>query len=173
MSLIRCLHQVLMRPSCFGWQGHWSLRPNTPIAAAIVVAGADADSGTVALPDVEGFVNYEGLGVSGVVDGHAVVVGRRAVGGRVVHALDDATAAAADLQLRQAGLQSSSAGTGKREVWWSWPTRPSTSAQAISLLRGLGLTPVLLTGDTAALPPRWQPRLASTRCSQRSFRRTR
>lgn len=124
-----------------------------PIAAAIArAAGADADSDTVALPDVEGFVNYEGLGVSGVVDGHAVVVGRRKwLADEWSMHLDDATAAAAD----------SAAQAGRTPVFVGWDgqargvvvvadTVKSTSAQAISLLRGLGLTPVLLTGDNEA-----------------------
>jgi hypothetical protein len=41
-----------------------------PVAAAISAAVAD-------LPPVEAFENIEGLGVQGVVDGHAVLVGRR------------------------------------------------------------------------------------------------
>src|SRR3712207_9368958 len=42
-----------------------------PIAQAIAT-GATARVGT--LPPVEGFANLEGLGVQGVVDGHAVLV---------------------------------------------------------------------------------------------------
>src|SRR5688500_16955497 len=44
-----------------------------PIAAAIA-RGAQAELGQ--LPDVEDFGNVEGLGVQGIVDGHAVLVGR-------------------------------------------------------------------------------------------------
>ena len=43
-----------------------------PIARAIAKAAAAAGP----LPAVEGFANREGLGVEGVVDGHALVVGR-------------------------------------------------------------------------------------------------
>nr|MBA2350006.1 cation-translocating P-type ATPase [Solirubrobacterales bacterium] len=43
-----------------------------PVARAI--AGAAREAG--ALPPVEGFASHAGLGVQGVVDGHAVVVGR-------------------------------------------------------------------------------------------------
>jgi Cu+-exporting ATPase len=46
-----------------------------PNARAIAVA-AKADS---PLPGVEGFMNREGLGVQGIVDGHAIVAGRPAL----------------------------------------------------------------------------------------------
>ena len=46
-----------------------------PIAQAIAAAAA-ADG---PLPAVEGFANREGLGVEGVVDGHALIVGRPAL----------------------------------------------------------------------------------------------
>ena len=46
-----------------------------PIAQAIATAAA-ADG---PLPAVEGFANREGLGVEGVVDGHALIVGRPAL----------------------------------------------------------------------------------------------
>ncbi|MFD7594055.1 heavy metal translocating P-type ATPase, partial [Kitasatospora sp. NPDC059812] len=46
-----------------------------PIARAIATAAAEAGE----LPAVEGFENVPGLGVQGVVDGHAVVAGREAL----------------------------------------------------------------------------------------------
>ena len=46
-----------------------------PIAQAIAKAAAAQG----ALPDVEAFTNREGLGVEGLVDGHALVVGRPAL----------------------------------------------------------------------------------------------
>ncbi|MDQ3632092.1 MAG: cation-translocating P-type ATPase, partial [Actinomycetota bacterium] len=46
-----------------------------PVARAITAAARDAG----ALPAVEGFANRAGLGVEGVVEGHAVVVGRPAL----------------------------------------------------------------------------------------------
>jgi Cu+-exporting ATPase len=44
-----------------------------PIAEAIATGAAERVG---ELPEVEGFQNHEGVGVQGVVDGHAVVVGR-------------------------------------------------------------------------------------------------
>ena len=114
-----------------------------PIAAAIArAAGADADSDTGALPDVEGFVNYEGLGVSGVVDGHAVVAGRRKwLADEWSMHLDDATgrrrrlcgAGRPDSSLRRLGWASARcSGRGRHGQTDVCPGDP--------LLRGLGLT---------------------------------
>ena len=46
-----------------------------PIAQAIAAAASLAGP----LPPVDGFTNHEGLGVAGVVDGRALVVGRPAL----------------------------------------------------------------------------------------------
>ena len=58
-----------------------------PVAKAIAAA-ARAEAGP--LPTPEGFANREGLGVEGVVDGHAVVVGRPALLADRGLVLDDA-----------------------------------------------------------------------------------
>lgn len=120
-----------------------------PIAAAIARSAADAAG---PLPVVEGFVNYEGLGVSGVVDGRAVVVGRQAwLADEWAMPLDDSTADVAD----------NAAAVGQTPVFVGWDgavrgavvvadTVKPSSAEAITLLRGLGLAPVLLTGDNSA-----------------------
>ena len=116
-----------------------------PIAQALA-AGAAERVGT--LPGVQGFSNVEGLGVTGVVDGHAVVVGRvRLLEQWAMHMTPELTTA-----LRSAE------GEGRTAVAVGWDgqargvlsvadTVKPTSAQAISQLRALGLTPVLLTGD--------------------------
>ncbi|CCG02830.1 heavy metal translocating P-type ATPase [Blastococcus saxobsidens] len=116
-----------------------------PIAQAIA-AGAAQRVGQ--LPSVEGFTNIEGLGVQGVVDGHAVLVGR-------VRLFDDwAQQLPADLQQAKAAAE----GEGRTAVVVGWDgaargvlvvadaIKP-TSAQAIRQFRDLGLTPILLTGD--------------------------
>ncbi|MFC4376620.1 heavy metal translocating P-type ATPase [Nocardia halotolerans] len=118
-----------------------------PIAQAIA-KGAREELGN--LPAVEGFANVEGLGVQGVVDGHAVVVGRARLLADWSQPLDD------ELQAAMAAAES----TGKTAVAIGWDGKARgvlvvadavkpTSAQAISQFRELGLTPILLTGDNA------------------------
>ena len=120
-----------------------------PIAQAIATAATEA---TGALPDPEGFANIEGQGVQGVVDGHAVIVGRESL------LTDWAVSLSADTAAAKARAESE----GKTVVAVSWDgaakgilvvadTVKPTSAQAIRELRALGLTPVLLTGDNTAV----------------------
>ncbi|MDV7999883.1 heavy metal translocating P-type ATPase [Rhodococcus sp. IEGM 1408] len=137
-----------------------------PIARAIA-AGARERVGD--LPDVSGFRSHEGLGVSGLVtvaggvagggaednrgdDDNVVVVGRPALlaqrdmplPAELVRAMDDAS------------------GRGQTAVAVGWGGRArgvlvvadqikDTSAEAIRRFRELGLTPILLTGDNAAV----------------------
>jgi len=117
-----------------------------PIARAIA---SDARTSVGVLPAAEGFSNHEGRGVSGVVDGHAAVVGRRTwledewslhPPGELVAAADAAEA------------------EGRTPVWVAWDgavrgvvvvadTVKDTSREAVEQFRSLGLRPVLLTGD--------------------------
>ena len=119
-----------------------------PIAQAIAEA-AVARLGS--LSPVESFTNREGLGVEGVVDGHAVVAGRPAL-------LDEW-----GLELSPHLLEAKAAaeGAGRTAIVAAWDGRARavfvvsdtvkpTSAEAITQLRDLGLTPVLLTGDNDA-----------------------
>ncbi|MHB1064071.1 MAG: heavy metal translocating P-type ATPase [Georgenia sp.] len=119
-----------------------------PIAAAIAT-GARGRLGE--LPAVDGFANSQGLGVSGVVDGHAVAAGR-------VAWLADQWAQELDTDLRSALDEAESAGRTAIAVGWDGHIRgivivadtlKPTSAQAVRELRDLGLRPVLLTGDNA------------------------
>ena len=120
-----------------------------PIARA-VADGALEKLG--ALPTPEDFANVPGLGVQGVVEGHAVLVGRERLladwAMRLPEGLAGAKAAAED------------AGRTAIAVAWDGEARAvlevadavkDTSAEAVGRLRALGLTPILLTGDNEAV----------------------
>ena len=118
-----------------------------PIARAIVAAAPDGISGS---GGVEGFASIDGLGVQGVVDGHAAVVGRPQL-------LTQWSRAGGP---RGGGAPATPPGTGATPVAVGWDGQArgiltvsdsvkTSSAQAISRLRELGLTPWLLTGDNA------------------------
>jgi Cu+-exporting ATPase len=127
-----------------------------PIAVAIaagarqrLAAGHPDGLPGAGLPAAEDFASYHGLGVTAVVDGHAVAVGRASW-------LADqwAQPVPAGLAERAARAEAS----GQTAVFAAWDgavrgvlivadTVKPTSAAAITRLRGMGLRPVLLTGD--------------------------
>jgi Cu+-exporting ATPase len=116
-----------------------------PIARAI--ADGARQRGVV-LVSVESFESTQGLGVQGVVDGHAVVAGRESFladwSQHLPPALDE--------------VKREAEGKGRTAILVGWDgeargvvvvadTVKDTSAAAVAELRHLGLTPVLLTGD--------------------------
>jgi P-type Cu+ transporter len=116
-----------------------------PIAQAIARGARERG---VELVPVEGFANTQGLGVNGVVAGHAVVAGReRFLADWALHLPADLARAKADAEA--AGRTPVLAGWdgAARVVLVVADTVKPTSAEAIRELRALGLTPVLLTGD--------------------------
>ncbi len=116
-----------------------------PIAQAIATGAVTA---TGSLPKVESFENIEGRGVQGIVEGHAVLVGRESLLTDWGQHLDE--------QLAAAKQQAESQGKTVVAVGWDGQARgllvvadqiKPTSAEAIGHFKQLGLTPVLLTGD--------------------------
>ncbi|MYQ83748.1 MULTISPECIES: heavy metal translocating P-type ATPase [unclassified Streptomyces] len=121
-----------------------------PIAQA-VAAGAAERTGAP-LPTPEDFANIPGLGVQGVVEGHAVLVGREQLLAEwEIHL---------PVELARRKAEAEAAGRTAIAVAWDGEARAvlevadavkDTSAQAIERLRALGLTPILLTGDNRAV----------------------
>ncbi|MFJ7339630.1 heavy metal translocating P-type ATPase [Streptomyces sp. NPDC101110] len=120
-----------------------------PIARA-VADGALEKLG--ALPTPEDFANVPGLGVQGVVEGHAVLVGRERLLADWAIRLPEG--------LARSRAAAEEAGRTVIAVAWDGEARAvlevadavkDTSAEAVARLRALGLTPILLTGDNEAV----------------------
>ncbi|WP_324786428.1 heavy metal translocating P-type ATPase [Streptomyces sp. H51] len=120
-----------------------------PIARAVAAGAADRVG---ALPAPEDFANVPGLGVQGIVEGHAVLVGREK--------LLREWAMELPVGLARAKAAAEAAGRTAISVAWDGEARAvlevadavkDSSAEAISRLRALGLTPILLTGDNRAV----------------------
>ena len=118
-----------------------------PVAAAIV-AGARELLGA-ALPAAEEFASHEGMGVSGIADGHAVAVGRAGW-------LQSEWALSIPTELAARAVAAEAAGQTAVFAAWDGQVRgvltvadtiKPTSPEAIARLRRMGLRPVLLTGD--------------------------
>jgi Cu+-exporting ATPase len=120
-----------------------------PVARAVVEAAAGR---TGPLRPVTGFANEAGLGVRGVVDGTAVLVGRAGLlagAGVTVPAELERARATAEADGRTAVLVA--ADGVARGVLAVADAVKETSAEAVRQLRDLGLHPVLLTGDNATV----------------------
>ncbi|MFJ3100065.1 heavy metal translocating P-type ATPase [Streptomyces sp. NPDC086835] len=119
-----------------------------PVARAVAEGAAERVQGR--LPAAEEFVNVPGLGVRGVVEGHEVLVGRARL-------LEEA-----GVELPEELLRAAAGDSGRTAVFAARDGKAlgaltvadavkDTSAEAVRELRALGLTPVLLTGDTTAV----------------------
>ena len=117
-----------------------------PIGAAIAATARDRLG---ALPAVDRFESLAGLGVRGIVDGQAVLVGRRSlVAEHAALRSDDALAAAVDAAeaVGRTAVLVAVDGVVRGAVVVGDTVEPA-SADAVRGLRELGLHPVLLTGD--------------------------
>ena len=119
-----------------------------PVAAAIA-AGA-RERLRAPLPAVQDFANTQGLGVSGVVGGQAVRLGRAAW-------LESEWGVTVPASLATRAARAEAVGQTAVFVCWDGQVRGAlvvantvkpTSAAAVARLRGMGLSPVLLTGDS-------------------------
>ncbi|MFB9581978.1 heavy metal translocating P-type ATPase [Streptomyces goshikiensis] len=132
-----------------------------PIARAVAAGAADRAGAPPApggsdspspFEDVDGFENVAGLGVRGVVDGHAVLVGREKLLAAWEITLPAGLAEAKEAAERAGGTAVLVAWDGAaRGVLTVADAVKETSAEAVTRLRALGLTPVLLTGDNRAV----------------------
>lgn len=124
-----------------------------PIAQA--VAKGAVDELDIVLPEVENFQNVEGKGVTGIVEGQAVLVGRRTL-------LED-WSITIDPEIQRA--QEAAEDRGQTAVLVAWDGRlrgllviadrvKPTSPEAIRQFRELGLEPILLTGDNTTVAQR-------------------
>ena len=120
-----------------------------PVARAITNAAREAlGSRPGTLPQPEGFQNHEGRGVSGLVEGHQVLIGRRRLMGAhqvdLPHEVDELIAHA---EGRGSTAVLVAVDGGFAGVLTASDTVKETSAEAVEQLKGLGMEPVLLTGD--------------------------
>ena len=116
-----------------------------PIARAIASYGKDRLG---SLNSVESFTARAGLGIEGVVDGRAVVIGRPALlSDWGVHLPDALVSDVARLEAAGSTVVAVAANGKAMGVIAVADRVKPTSRQAIAELRELGLTPVLLTGD--------------------------
>ena len=99
------------------------------------------------LPAVESFQNRPGLGVEGVVDGHAVVAGRPPLLADWSLLLPPELDGAVPRPRRSGAPWSWRLGRRRHAVFVVADAVKPTSADAIERLRDLGLSPMLLTGD--------------------------
>jgi Cu+-exporting ATPase len=118
-----------------------------PVAAAIASGARERLKDS--LPAAESFASVRGLGVSGIVEGHAVIAGRPGW-------VEDEWAQPLPGVLAEAARAAEAAGQSAVAVGWGGQIRgmlavadtvKPTSAEAVARLCAMGLRPILLTGD--------------------------
>jgi P-type Cu+ transporter len=132
-------------PELLRWAGALENGSEHPIARAVTARVLESGP----LPAVTGFVNHGGKGVAGFADGRSLATGRLSWFSR-----DLGLAVPEDLR----AFAEDAEAAGRTPVWLAVDDRlravivvadtvKETAAEAISSLRSLGLTPILLTGD--------------------------
>ncbi|MFD6653798.1 heavy metal translocating P-type ATPase [Streptomyces parvus] len=120
-----------------------------PIAQAVATAATDA---TGPLPTPEDFTNVPGLGVQGIVEGHAVLVGRPRLVADAGIPLPPSLSRALEEDEAHGRTAVVVAWDGEaRGVFGVADAVKESSAAAVAELRALGLEPILLTGDNRAV----------------------
>ncbi|GAA1116581.1 heavy metal translocating P-type ATPase [Nesterenkonia jeotgali] len=122
-----------------------------PIARAVTNAARET-LGSVAgkLPGVSDFSNHQGYGVSGIVSGHTVMVGRRELlRQQGIEVPDDLAGLLAQAESQGSTPVLVAVDGGLAGVLIVSDAVKETSAEAIARLGGMGLSTVLLTGDNS------------------------
>ncbi|MFD6328136.1 heavy metal translocating P-type ATPase [Streptomyces niveus] len=120
-----------------------------PIARAIATGATDR---TGTLPTPEDFANIPGLGVQGIVEGHAVLVGRtKLLAEWEIHLPEELEAKKQEAETQGRTVVAVAWDGEARGILEVADAVKDTSAEAIRRLRGLELTPILLTGDNKAV----------------------
>ncbi|GAA1822863.1 heavy metal translocating P-type ATPase [Nesterenkonia flava] len=120
-----------------------------PIARAVTNAAREAlGSRRGTLPTPEGFTTHQGRGVSGIVEGHEVLIGRRTfMRNQSVELPEDVNGLLERAEAKGSTPVLVSVDGRFAGVLIAADTVKDTSADAVAQLRQLGMTPVLLTGD--------------------------
>ncbi|MFF7494097.1 heavy metal translocating P-type ATPase [Streptomyces rubiginosohelvolus] len=120
-----------------------------PIAQAVATAATDT---TGPLPTPEDFANVPGLGVQGIIEGHAVLVGRPRLIADAGISLPPSLSRALEEDEAHGRTAVVVAWDGEaRGVFGVADAVKDSSAAAVAELRALGLEPILLTGDNRAV----------------------
>ncbi|MFC8335666.1 heavy metal translocating P-type ATPase [Streptomyces rubiginosohelvolus] len=120
-----------------------------PIAQAVATAATDT---TGPLPTPEDFTNVPGLGVQGIVESHAVLVGRPRLIADAGISLPPSLSRALEEDEAHGRTAVVVAWDGEaRGVFGVADAVKDSSAAAVAELRALGLEPILLTGDNRAV----------------------
>ncbi|WP_436736922.1 heavy metal translocating P-type ATPase [Streptomyces sp. BBFR102] len=120
-----------------------------PVARALASAAAERHG---PLPPVSDFASTSGLGVRGTVEGHRAVAGRpRLLAEAGMPLSSELERALADAEARGRTVVAVGWDGAARGLLTLADALRETSAEAVRDLRALGLTPVLLTGDNAAV----------------------